>query len=157
MKICSDCGRSQSNSHVVMCGYCGSVELVEQSSEDYLREQEEQERERAEFEQILAKANDLPCFTVESAANVEVNEALGLVFGNSSKQAFWGLSTQANRLSRAYEAALINLRFDAASMGADAVVGVRFALNNSQGSANQLLAGSSEAVMLLGTAVTLKK
>jgi uncharacterized protein YbjQ (UPF0145 family) len=78
---------------------------------------------------------------------------LGLVFGTSSKQAFWGLSTQADRLTRAYDVALANLKFEAAGLGADAVIAITFALNNSTGSGNALLTGSSEAVMLLGTAV----
>jgi uncharacterized protein YbjQ (UPF0145 family) len=108
--------------------------------------------EDADLELIQAKSENVKVFTTLEPKSIKVVEELGLVFGNSSKQAFWGLSTQANRLSRAYEAALANLKYDAALMGADAVIGVTFALNNSTGSA-ALIAGSSEAVMLLGTAV----
>ena len=101
-------------------------------------------------------AKELQVFTTENPRSIQVETEVGIVFGNSSVQAFWGFSTQANRLSRAYEAALANLKFNAKELGADAVVGVRFALNNSTGS-SAALAGSSEAVMLLGTAVkTLK-
>jgi len=75
-----------------------------------------------------------------------------LVFGTSSKVAFWGLSKQSDRLTSAYEVALANLKYEAASLSADAVIGITFALNNSTGSA-AVLGGSSEAVMLLGTAV----
>jgi uncharacterized protein YbjQ (UPF0145 family) len=101
-------------------------------------------------------AKELQVFTTENPRSIQVESEVGIVFGNSSVQAFWGFSTQANRLSRAYEAALANLKFNAKELGADAVVGVRFALNNSTGS-SAALAGSSEAVMLLGTAVkTLK-
>jgi uncharacterized protein YbjQ (UPF0145 family) len=102
------------------------------------------------------KANNIMVFTTLNPVSIQVKSELGLVFGNSSKQAFWGLSSQANRLSRAYEAALQNLKYDAAVMGADAVIGVSFALNNSTGSSATLITGSSEAVMLLGTAVTTK-
>jgi uncharacterized protein YbjQ (UPF0145 family) len=79
-----------------------------------------------------------------------------MVFGTSSKQAFWGLSTQADRLSRAYQAALRNIKYEAALLGADSVYGITFALNNSTGSSASRIAGSSEAVMLLGTAVKSK-
>jgi uncharacterized protein YbjQ (UPF0145 family) len=101
---------------------------------------------------IEVQSENVKVFTTLDPKSIKVVEEMGLVFGNSSKQAFWGLSTQANRLSRAYEAALANLKYDAALLGADAVIGVTFALNNSTGSA-ALIAGSSEAVMLLGTAV----
>jgi uncharacterized protein YbjQ (UPF0145 family) len=40
-------------------------------------------------------------------------------------------------------------------LGANAVVGVSFALNNSTGSSAVGIAGSSEAVMLIGTAIKL--
>lgn len=101
-------------------------------------------------------ALQIQVFTTENPMSIQVENEIGIVFGNSSVQAFWGMSTQANRLSRAYEAALANLMFNAKALGADAVIGVRFALNNSTGS-SAVLAGSSEAVMLLGTAVkTLK-
>jgi uncharacterized protein YbjQ (UPF0145 family) len=91
-------------------------------------------------------------FSTENPVSIQVESEVGLVFGNSSVQAFFGLSNQANRLSRAYEAALAHMKYNASQLGADAVIGVNFALNNSTGSA-AVLAGSSEAVMLLGTAV----
>lgn len=114
-------------------------------------------REAAELRaEALESSKSVQVFTTLSPTGLQIEAQLGLLFGNSSKQAFWGLSTQANRLSRAYEAALINLKYDAALLGANAVVGVSFALNNSTGSGNKLIAGSSEAVMLLGTAVIAK-
>ena len=117
------------------------------------------EREGAETpdvleESLVAKSKNVRCFTTALPVTAKINRELGLVFGNSSKQAFWGLSTQADRLTRAYEAALDNLRYDAAHRGANAIVGITFALNNSTGSSSSI-AGSSEAVMLLGTAVEL--
>lgn len=114
-------------------------------------------RETAELRaEALESSKSVQVFTTLSPTGLQIEAQLGLVFGNSSKQAFWGLSTQANRLSRAYEAALINLKYGAALLGPNAVVGVSFALNNSTGSGNKLIAGSSEAVMLLGTAVIAK-
>jgi len=148
---CKEC-RNLFQSKVAMCSVCGSIEIDEIASDQL----EKQDLEAAELQKYVELAQNILCFTVENPADLEIKESIGLVFGNSSKQAFWGLSTQANRLSRAYEAALANLKFDAASMGATAVVGVRFALNNSTGSAAIGIAGSSEAVMLLGTAVVAK-
>ena len=104
---------------------------------------------------IAEKSVAVRCFTTDLPASGQVKGEHGLVFGTSSKQAFWGLSTQADRLTRAYDAALSNLKYEAAALGANAVVGIRFALNNSTGSGATLLTGSSEAVMLLGTAVVL--
>jgi uncharacterized protein YbjQ (UPF0145 family) len=92
------------------------------------------------------------CYTTEQPGNLRISESKGLVFGSSSKQAFWGFSSQANRLTRAYEVALADMKNEAALMGANAIVGIRFALNNSTGSA-AAIAGSSEAVVLIGTAV----
>ena len=103
---------------------------------------------------ILQLSKNVRCFTTDSPTAAKIIDEHGLVFGNSSKLAFWGLSTQADRLSRAYDAALANLRYDTAALGANGVVGIRFALNNSTGAT--LIVGSSEAVMLLGTAVTIK-
>jgi uncharacterized protein YbjQ (UPF0145 family) len=100
------------------------------------------------FEQSL----EVECFTTELPGTLKVSESLGLVFGSSSKQAFWGFSTQSNRLTRAYEVALADMKYEAAAIGANAIVAIRFALNNSTGSA-AALAGSSEAVVLIGTAV----
>lgn len=103
-----------------------------------------------------AKALGMKVLSVDTPQTFEVLEELGTVFGVSSKQAFWGLSKQSNRLARAYDAALIDLKVQAHEMGADAIVGLRVALNNSQGSSASGIAGSSEAVVLLGTAVRIK-
>jgi uncharacterized protein YbjQ (UPF0145 family) len=105
---------------------------------------------------VLEQSKSVRCFTTDIPVDGTIQKEVGLVFGTSSKQAFWGLSSQADRLTRAYDAALSNLQYEAATLGGNAVVGIRFALNNSTGSGATLLAGSSEAVMLLGTAVVLK-
>jgi uncharacterized protein YbjQ (UPF0145 family) len=105
---------------------------------------------------VLEQSKSVRCFTTDTPVGGAIQKEVGLVFGTSSKQAFWGLSSQADRLTRAYDAALTNIQYEAATLGANAVVGIRFALNNSTGSGATLLAGSSEAVMLLGTAVVLK-
>ena len=154
MLKCKDC-YSLMDDDATKCKMCGGPNLSQAVAEAEAFAKAEQEAEAKESfkREVMEKSKTMPVFTVMEPRSVNVVSELGLVFGNSSKQAFWGLSTQANRLSRAYEAALINLKYDAAVMGADAVIGVHFALNNSTGSSAKLVAGSSEAVMLLGTAV----
>lgn len=151
MLKCRDC-YAYTNDEATVCKMCGSRSLTSVAAveEQYLEKMNE---EVALKQETMDRANKMKVFTVLEPRSIVIKEELGLVFGNSSKQAFWGLSTQANRLSRAYEAALINLKYDAAVIGADAVIGISFALNNSTGSSATLLTGSSEAVMLLGTAV----
>jgi uncharacterized protein YbjQ (UPF0145 family) len=144
MKTCTVC-RVENEESSSMCVNCYST-----LENNYVYEEAEISPEEQMWRD---KAEAIKVFTTLNPVSIDVRTELGLVFGNSSKQAFWGLSTQANRLSRAYEAALQNLKYDAALMGADAVIGVTFALNNSTGSGATLITGSSEAVMLLGTAV----
>ena len=158
LKKCYNCKAmvDENRSSCIKCGGTHLTILDEAQLQD-LAQLEIEEAERAAnaeptAEEILEKSKDIRVFTIYDPKSVKVTEELGLVFGNSSKQAFWGLSTQANRLTKAYEIALANLKYDAAVLGGDAVIGIHFALNNSTGSA-AVIAGSSEAVMLLGTAV----
>ena len=144
VKKCTVC-KTENPQSSEMCGNCYSTfENVGDYAEPEISAEELIWQQNAETIKV---------FTTFNPVSIQVKSELGIVFGNSSKQAFWGLSTQANRLSRAYEAALWNLKYDAAVIGADAVIGVSFALNNSTGSGTTIITGSSEAVMLLGTAV----
>lgn len=145
------------------CLACGTVEKqeVERCSNcywDMFKDTEVEVNEDGTFaieESISKKSQSVRCFTTDAPAMGSIQSEHGLVFGTSSKQAFWGLSTQADRLTRAYDAALSSLRYEAATLGANAVIGIRFALNNSTGSGATSFVGSSEAVMLLGTAVVI--
>lgn len=139
---CTRCGSEQMRSAATLCDSCGASRLTDEQRMEF-----EAERE-TEFVRMAA----ITLSTLPPPAAVDGLEELGLVFGASSKQA-WGLNSQADRLTQAYEAAAANLRIEAVRRGADAVYGVTFALNNSTGSNAELLAGGSEAVMLLGTAV----
>lgn len=154
MKICSSCNKYQSRTEARYCDFCGSdnLTIVEPGLDGTMPETPIAEAERLETE-LIEKAKGMHVTALPDFAGKTISHDFGLVFGNSSKQAFWGLSTQANRLSRAYDGALLNLKYEAARLGADAVVAVTFALNNSTGSSASGLAGSSEAVMLLGSAV----
>ena len=145
---CNDCGYV-SEDNEIECRSC----LGKNLSSSQLPTLAEAKNVRKD---VLIRAEQVAVFTVHSPKTLEVAEELGMVFGNSSKQAFWGLSTQSDRLSRAYEDALMMLKYEAALLCANAIVGVTFALNNSTGSSATLLAGSSEAVMLLGTAVKMR-
>ena len=111
--------------------------------------------ETSEPQKLVEASKGVECFSVDTPPNRNVVSTHGIVFGVSSKQAFWGLSAQSNRLTRAFEVALVDLKIETVSAGGNAVIGISFALNNSSGSAAMGIAGSSEAVMLIGTAVTL--
>lgn len=143
MKKCEGCG-AENSIEQAYCHKCG---------EKFPRDKSQEAALKFADSELLRRAKSVQVFTVDSPSGISVAKTFGIVFGNSSKQAFWGLSTQADRLSRAYDAALLNLKYDAAELGANAVVGVTFALNNSTGSGAAVIAGSSEAVMLIGTAV----
>lgn len=147
MKTCNSCG-AENESSLVYCRMCAGAFCKEEISSPT--------NESAESE-LLRRADGVRVFTVHAPVGLNIEEVFGIVFGNSSKQAFWGLSTQADRLSRAYDAALLNLKYGAVLLGANAVVGVTFALNNSTGSSAVGIAGSSEAVMLIGTAVRIQE
>lgn len=147
-RVCDSCKAVQpDSSSSQFCTVCGGQKISER---DFTVSPAGLEQE------LVSRALNISCFTTGLPSNLEIKETVGLVFGTSSKQAFWGLSNQADRLTRAYEAALRNLTYDAASKGANAIVGITFALNNSTGSSAAGIAGSSEAVMLLGTAVVIE-
>lgn len=123
--------------------FCNSCKAF---ADDFDTRQAELNREKALASMAQISLSTLP-------PNFEY-EFVGLVSGSQSKLAFWGLSKQATRIDSALEEALDALRYSAALLGAEGVYGIQMALNNSTGSA--LTAGSSEAVVLFGTAVRRK-
>lgn len=88
--------------------------------------------------------------TLQVVPNFEVTEVVGLLYASSSKMAL-GLNSQATRLENASESALESLSSKARGKAADAVLGLCFALNNSQGASAAYT--SSEGVLVYGTAV----
>jgi uncharacterized protein YbjQ (UPF0145 family) len=88
--------------------------------------------------------------TLQADPSVTVVKSLGLVIGTSSRFA-WGFNRQAARLQDALLWALLEVQANARQLGADAVIGLHVALNNSQGSV--VNAGSSEGVVVTGTAI----
>jgi len=155
--ICSVCKKTQPRADTKYCDFCGMQTMQAEELEQHTAKLAEQAGAEAIRSEVLKKSESIPVNTLPVLVDDKKIEVVGIVFGTSSKQAFWGLSTQADRLSRAYAAALNNLRYEAALIKADAVVGVTFALNNSTGSGATMLTGSSEAVMLLGTAIKYNK
>jgi len=86
--------------------------------------------------------------------DVRVRQTVGLVYGSSSKIA-WGFNKQSDRLTAAMNAALLDLEQNALARRANAVVGITFAANSSVGSSATLL-GSSEGIIVAGTAIILE-
>jgi uncharacterized protein YbjQ (UPF0145 family) len=149
MPVCGACKKEQKREDARYCDYCGMETIRGVHLQEFKQKIEDEE---ALHQSALVKSETVTVNTLPTPPNNQEFQVIGLVFGTSSKLAFWGLSTQADRLTRAYSAALSNLKYEAALIDADAVLGVQFALNNSTGS-SVLNAGSSEAVMLLGTAI----
>ncbi len=141
-QICERCGKNPvAFKGMTICGTCEHLEFWPTETQRSSLEEE-----------IVKRADQVRCFTTAVPSGIKVLKEHGLVLGSSSKQAFWGLTTQSDRLTRAYDAALAALRYSAASSGANVIYGITIAVNNSTGSAASLLAGSSEAVILLGNA-----
>jgi len=136
------------------CSWCGKHDLVHGSDIEDVLQQNELRLQWLESNQ--ERIDNLKVFTLDGLSGYEIIDEIGLVSGSSSKLALWGLSKQSKRLESSYEIALFNLKSEAALLGANAVIGLRIALNNSTGSALNI-AGSSEAVMLIGTAVKITK
>lgn len=107
------------------------------------------EQEIEEPEIIVTSLHQLP--------GVSIVEILDVIFATTSSIAL-GLNKQSTRLERVMDTAMLELKIQAEMLGADAVVGLQFALNNSEGAGALVgnLGGSSEAVLLMGTAVRTK-
>ena len=150
--VCRDCIRKSKWKD--RCSWCGKSDLVSESEGKELLRQEEERLEWLKTNQ--ERIDRLKVLTLDRIYGYEIVEDIGLISGSSSKLALWGLSKQQKRLESAFDIAIFNLKSEAAMIGADAVIGVKFALNNSTGSAMNI-AGSSEAVMLIGTAVKITK
>lgn len=90
--------------------------------------------------------------TTESIPGYDIERAFGLVFAAQSHTKWKGLS-QYQRLLKALESSIPQLLDQARALGGDSVVGVKMAANSSSGNSSGLDVGSSDGVILLGTAV----
>ena len=84
----------------------------------------------------------------------KIKKVIRIIVASSSQIA--GLNRQATRLYKTAESSLIALENIALAVGANAVVGVTFSANSSQGGSAALF-GSSDAVIAMGTAVLLEE
>lgn len=92
---------------------------------------------------FMVTTNDIP--------GGQISQTLGLVSGASSKMAL-GLNKQSERLDLALNSALMELEQHARVLGANAVVALQIAANSSQGASAPMM-GSSDGVIVIGTAV----
>ena len=98
-----------------------------------------------EFKVLMSTTPEIP--------GRKIKKTLRIIFASSSEMA--GFNKQATRLQKTAEASLIALEQIASGYGADAVVGITFSANSSQGGSAALF-GSSDAVIAMGTAVLLE-
>lgn len=150
--VCVDCVRKSKSRK--MCSWCGKTNLVFGSEGEELLRQEDERLKWLKTNQ--ERIENLKVVTVSRLSGYLVTEEIGLVSGSSSKAIIVGAIKQHIRLEGALDIALFNLKSEAAMLGADAVIGVNLAVGNSSGSALNL-ATSSDAVMLIGTAVKIEK
>lgn len=102
--------------------------------------------------------------TTELIPGYDIVEVVGPVFSTQSHTRWKNFDTksgqdatsQSGRLSIALQGSLRAIREEAAGLGANAIVGLSMAANSSEG-ASALLGGSSDAIVLLGTAVKARR
>ena len=97
------------------------------------------------FKLILTTTQEIP--------GRKIKKILRILFASSSEMA--GLNRQETRLRKTAESALIGLEKQAIEIGANAIIGITVSANSSQGGSSAF-AGSSDAVLALGTAVLLE-
>lgn len=117
------------------------------------------ERRRLQNEEIRVP-NAIPPSKVLLATSPELADhdivrTIGLVYSARSHTK-WKANTQRDRLLIALDGAMARLRESAAEVGANAVVSVAIAANSSEGG-SAVFGGSSDAIVLLGTAVWVRK
>jgi uncharacterized protein YbjQ (UPF0145 family) len=101
------------------------------------------------------RADHVVLVTSETIPGCEIIESRGLAFSARSHTA-WKANTQKGRLVTALEGAMIGLRMSAAELGANGVIAIKLAANSSEGS-SAMFGGSSDAIVLMGTAVVVRK
>jgi uncharacterized protein YbjQ (UPF0145 family) len=93
--------------------------------------------------------------TSPELADHDIVRTIGLVYSARSHTK-WKANTQRDRLLIALDGAMARLRESSAEVGANAVVSVAIAANSSEGG-SAVFGGSSDAIILLGTAVWVRK
>lgn len=106
-----------------------------------------------EYQEVIDFDEEITLYfsTLQNDPTIKIKKSLGLVYGSSSKMAL-GVNTQATRLNKAMHVAMLDAQYFAKTLGANAVIGVQISANSSQG-ASATLMGSSEGIVVVGTAV----
>ena len=113
--------------------------------------------------QVISQASDIPVLTTETLPGWQIVQVCGLVRGNTIRARHVGMDFLASlktlvggeiggytvMLAEAREQALERLRAEAASLGANAVIGARFTTST-------VMQGAAE-ILAYGTAVVVKK
>lgn len=149
---CKNCDRVQKRFEAKYCELCGEdqfvlVELNEDGTVPLSRKEQAAEiRSETEISMFMSTLFENPNLTIE--------KVIGIVFGTSSKMAL-GLNKQSTRLEMATNSAMLDAQAKAKLLGATAIVGLTVSLNSSQG-ASATGGGSSDGVLVFGTAVIAK-
>lgn len=89
--------------------------------------------------------------SLSNISSMQITKVLGMIYATHSTVAL-GFDKQSDRLGRSTNMALLNLEEEAKKIGANAILGLNIAINSSQG-ASAAFMGSSEGVLVYGTAV----
>ena len=95
----------------------------------------------------------IPISTTDSIPGKIIKDYKGIVYASSSELA--GYQKQQTRIVRNVQNVLNELEIQAKKLGANAVIGVNIAANNSTGMALNIL-GSSDSITLIATAVVIE-
>lgn len=109
----------------------------------------------------MQRAGEIPIYTLENPPGFEVHEVLGLVRGNTIRARHLGndilaalktlvggeISEYTKMMAESREQALDRMRAEASSLGANAVVGVRFTTSTVMQGAAEILAYGTAVVV----------
>ena len=149
---CKNCDRVQKRFEAKYCESCGEDQFVNLELNDdgtvplSRKEQATEIWSETEITMFMSTLFENP--------NLKIEKVIGVVFGTSSKMAL-GLNKQSTRLEMATNSAMLDAQAKAKLLGATAIVGLTVSLNSSQG-ANAIGGGSSDGVLVFGTAVVAK-
>ncbi len=90
--------------------------------------------------------------TLQTLPGHRITASHGVVYASMSHTK-WKANTQKKRLTTAFDGALALLLEEAHGRQANAIVGLQFAANSSEGG-TAVLGGSSDAIIVMGSAVT---
>jgi uncharacterized protein YbjQ (UPF0145 family) len=128
-----------------------AVESRREAIQESLREPGAPPKPETPSPSAQTRKADVLVVTTDTIPNQRIVTVMGLVFSTQSKVAI-GLNKQQTRLAQGLVGSLRLIKAEAAGRGANAIVGLHMASNSSQGSSAAFF-GSSDAIVLFGTAV----